>query len=253
MYGMPLGAIMKVTKKQHVLEAFIWNVNGDIPNEVTEVFKDGEYAGEFYEGSVVRYFRSPDISGTSLCPKCGKTYHEHGWIDQDENGITVCPGSYVIKYSDVEYAVLSPDAFEKLYVTVDTTEPVLNSSFQQRAHNFFTHCFGEQFPELLSDRQENQHRFLEESLEFVQSLGMTEAEAIALVAYVFSRPVGEPALEAGGVCTTLSILTHRYDINLIEAAEAELKRNYIIIDKIREKQQMKDELGFKNLRGNYER
>ena len=238
---------MNVTKQQHVLEAHQWLRNGDIPNEVTEVFTDGPYAGEFYEGSVVRYFRHPGISGEHVCPKCGHIMHDHGWIDQDDDGLTVCPESYVVKYSDVEYAVYTPEQFEKTFKAVDVDKPLFNITFQQRAYEFFVTCFSEQFPELMDDKQEDQHRFLEESLEFVQSLGMTQAEALGLVNYVFNRPVGNPLIEAGGVCTTLSILAKRYGIAINQAAEQELKRNYVIMDRIREKQRLKDKLGLKQL------
>lgn len=235
------------------MEAYIWNKNGDIPNEVTEVFKSGKYAGELYEGSVVRYFRHPNIDGNSICALCNKPYHDHGWIDQDEEGITVCPGSYVVKHSNVEYSVYSPEVFAKNFEMVDRRTPMFNHTFQERAYNFFSHCFQDQFPKLTNDPQENQHRFLEESLEFVQALGMTQAEALALVDYVFNRTIGDPALEAGGVCTTLAILAKRYNIDINEAAENELKRNYVIVDKIRDKQRLKDQLRFKELRSMYEK
>lgn len=46
-------------------------------------------------------------------------------------------------------------------------------------------------------------RFLEEALELAQAVGLTREKAIALVEYVYSRPVGDPAQEVGGVGVTL--------------------------------------------------
>ena len=37
------------------------------------------------------YFRHPNIPGTDTCADCGHIFHEHGWIDLGEDGITVCP------------------------------------------------------------------------------------------------------------------------------------------------------------------
>ena len=114
---------MLITEKQPLLEAHLWYKNGDIPGEVTERFTDGQYKGELYEGSVVRYYRNPSQSGTSVCPRCGNIYHVHGWIHQDEDGLTVCPGSYVIKDND-RYTVLDEAAFKEKYIIVSSAKGV---------------------------------------------------------------------------------------------------------------------------------
>ena len=64
-------------------------------------------------------------------------------------------------------------------------------------------CFTE---EICRDRVQRNHRFLEEALELVQSLGCTASEAHQLVDYVFGRPVGEPTQELGGAIITLHAL-----------------------------------------------
>ena len=64
-------------------------------------------------------------------------------------------------------------------------------------------CLG---PLIAADVTERNHRFLEEALELVQSKGCTASEAHQLVDYVFSRPVGEPFQELGGVMVTLAAL-----------------------------------------------
>jgi len=60
--------------------------------------------------------------------------------------------------------------------------------FQQRTRLWIEHCFG---LEIANDKDERNHRFLEESLELVQSLGCTKEEALKIVDYVYGRPVGE--------------------------------------------------------------
>lgn len=93
--------------------------------------------------------------------------------------------------------------------------------------------------EVCRDGTERNHRFLEEALELVQSLGCTQSEARQLVDYVFSRPVGEPKQELGGVMVTLSALASCHDMNLDTAGETELIRVWKNIDKIRAKQAAK--------------
>lgn len=148
-------------------EAIQWNKNGDHPddynNEVTGLERDqlrtwtGEEAKALeWEAQVVRYFRVPDpeFSGDKICPLCGKTFHEHGWIEEDKlykvpgdelietislstNSIpkgTVCPGNYVATFyvfadermegskpkMDKRYMVMEQKLFEKIYVPVNT-------------------------------------------------------------------------------------------------------------------------------------
>ncbi len=53
----------------------------------------------------VGYFRSPDISGETVCKSCGHIMHKHGWIDKPNGGETVCPGNYVYMNDDGESIV----------------------------------------------------------------------------------------------------------------------------------------------------
>lgn len=39
----------------------------------------------------VHPFRHPWIKGTDTDPECGRTWHDHGWIDRGDHGFTVCP------------------------------------------------------------------------------------------------------------------------------------------------------------------
>jgi hypothetical protein len=109
-------------------------------------------------------------------------------------------------------------------------------SYQKRVRAWVLHCFGET---IANDRQERCHRFLEESLELVQSLGCTKHEAQQLVDYVFSRDVGNPVQETGGVLVTLAALCSAAHINMTGAGNTELKRIWGKIEQIRAKQAAK--------------
>lgn len=50
---------MKYRKKPVVIEAVQWFKNGDHPEDGNQRFVSGEFAGELYEGKVVRYYRNP--------------------------------------------------------------------------------------------------------------------------------------------------------------------------------------------------
>lgn len=110
--------------------------------------------------------------------------------------------------------------------------------FQQRVQPWMMECFG---PVIAADRVERNHRFLEESLELVQSLGCTQSEAHQLVDYVFGRPVGEPAQEVGGVMVTLAALCLANGLDMHDAGEVELARISVpeTVAKIRAKQAAK--------------
>lgn len=109
-------------------------------------------------------------------------------------------------------------------------------TFQNRVQPWLLACFG---AEIAADKAERNHRFLEESLELVQSCGCTASEAHQLVDYVFGRPVGEPAQEAGGVMVTLAALCLANSLDMHEAGETELARIWTKVEAIRAKQAAK--------------
>lgn len=112
----------------------------------------------------------------------------------------------------------------------------MSYGYQERVHKWILHCFG---ATIGADKIERNHRFLEESLELVQAGGCTASEAHQLVDYVFARPIGETFQEAGGVMTTLAALCNAHEINLSNAAEAELARVWAKTEQIRAKQAAK--------------
>lgn len=109
-------------------------------------------------------------------------------------------------------------------------------AFQARVDDWLIACFGEK---IARDKIERNHRFLEESLELVQSNGCTASEAHQLVDYVFNRPVGELKQEVGGVMNTLAALCLANGISMDECGETELARVWTKVEKIRAKQAAK--------------
>jgi hypothetical protein len=109
-------------------------------------------------------------------------------------------------------------------------------SFQERVEAWLEACFP---LEVRSNRSERTHRFLEEALELAQANGCSRADALALVDYVFGRPKGDPAQEVGGVMVTLASLCSATGLNMDQAGDVELSKNWDRIELIREKQRLK--------------
>lgn len=110
---------------------------------------------------------------------------------------------------------------------------LFDDEFQARVHPWMQQCFGE---EISKDRTERNHRFLEESLELVQSLGCTASEAHQLVDYVFNRPTGQPYQEVGGVMVTLAASCLAVNLNMHKCGQIELDRIWTKVEEIRAKQ-----------------
>ena len=124
--------------------------------------------------------------------------------------------------------------YDSWALSANTTQPA--TPYQSRVHDWIIACFG---AEVGADQTERNHRFLEESLELVQSLGCTQSEAHQLVDYVFGREVGEPAQEVGGVMNTLAALCTAADLDMVDCGEIELTRVWTKVEKIRAKQAAK--------------
>ena len=119
----------KFRKKPVTIEATQWFRNGDHPADYLEPmydFDNGELR-EFdgahrkrngWEGSVVRYYRHPEVRGETVCRHCGETMHLHGWIDTLEGGHIVCPGDWVITGVKEERYPCKPDIFAATYEPV---------------------------------------------------------------------------------------------------------------------------------------
>lgn len=97
-------------KKPVIIEATQWFKNGDHPEDEVKSFEQGET-----EGKVVRYYRSPECDGQTLCKHCKKPMHVHGWIDTFEGGHIVCPGDFIITGVKSERYPCKPDIFHQTY------------------------------------------------------------------------------------------------------------------------------------------
>jgi hypothetical protein len=95
------------------------------------------------------------------------------------------------------------------------------NDFQERVGRWMLTCFNIDKARNVNERK---HRFLEESLELVQALGTSREEALVLVEYVFSRPVGEAHQEAGGALVTLAALCNAVRLNLGNCGMVEISR-----------------------------
>lgn len=110
--------------------------------------------------------------------------------------------------------------------------------FQRRVRKWLLKCFS---VKVATNQVERNHRFLEEALELVQSLGCTKQEALVLVDYVFDREAGDPVQECGGVMVTLAALCFANKIEMETSGEVELLRisDPEVMKKIQKKQAAK--------------
>lgn len=109
-------------------------------------------------------------------------------------------------------------------------------NYQERVANWLRECFGS---DVASSKLERTHRFLEEALELAQAGGCSRDDALALVTYVYSRPVGDVYAETGGVLVTLAGMAEAYEVDMAVAGETELARNQVRTSEIREKRARK--------------
>jgi len=82
---------MTYRRKKLVVEATVWNKDGDHPN-VTE-------------------FKMKGVSNLSKCLDCGERMHEHGMVNLAGRAIKVCPGDVLVHEQGESYP-MKPAAFE---------------------------------------------------------------------------------------------------------------------------------------------
>lgn len=107
------------------------------------------------------------------------------------------------------------------------------NDYQKRVGVWMMACFG---AEISGDRVERGDRLLEEVLELLQASGYDPARVDMLRNYVWSKPVGEPEQEMGGVMVTLAAYGLAHDLDMHEAGEVELGRVWGLVETIRAKQ-----------------
>ena len=105
------------------------------------------------------------------------------------------------------------------------------ANFQVVATDWAVNCLG---GDTVKDETERNYRFIEEAIELVQSLNCTKEDVLRIVDHVYSRPLGEPKQEVGGVMVTLAVLCSTNEISLKEASRVELLRIDKLSDMIRE-------------------
>ncbi|WP_436296239.1 Gp49 family protein [Variovorax sp. LjRoot175] len=127
-----------------MIAATQWFKNGDHPSDYADdqqgleggelrTFTGAERKANGWEGSVVRYFRHPDVSGESACKHCGVRMHEHGWIDTLEGGHIVCPGDFIITGVKGELYPCKPDIFAATYDLERAPQPVTEQELAAKA------------------------------------------------------------------------------------------------------------------------
>lgn len=153
--------------------------------------------------------------------------HYEKWMDDHDDA------SEPASYSRVTFGDLR--RLRAALATLTPASPEVDP-FQQRVQPWLMACFGEM---IAGDREERNHRFLEEALELVQACGCTASEAHQLVDYVHGRDIGEPAQEVGGVMVTLAALCLANGLDMHANGETELTRIWTKVEAIRAKQAAK--------------
>lgn len=123
---------------------------------------------------------------------------------------------------------------------------IFYDSLQERILPWLNEIFSE---EIVKNKTERNHRFLEEALELVQACSLPVEDAHRLVDYVYGREVGYKNQEVGGVMITLGALCLAWGINMHEEGEIELSRinQPDVMRKIQKKQAEKPILGSESL------
>lgn len=168
----------------------------------------------------------------------------HNAMADERNGIAdgdiIVKGCEAAGYCDPESAADSfkAEAAKRVLAALSPIPDaaVPGENFQSRVQPWLLTCFGEK---IAGDREERNHRFLEEALELVQACGCSASEAHQLVDYVFGRPVGELHQEVGGVMVTLAALCLANDADMHAAGWVELDRIWGKVEAIRAKQAAK--------------
>lgn len=138
---------------------------------------------------------------------------------------------------NVERHIGDDDRYGAAIEVMRDAEPTSDDvSFQDRVDPWMQACFG---AEISADKLERGDRLLEDVLKLLQSGDYPSERIAALTKYVWSREIGEPAQEVGGVMVTLAAYCLAHGLNMHTAGETELTRIWTKVDKIRAKQAAK--------------
>lgn len=125
----------------------------------------------------------------------------------------------------------------QIYRVNKLSSTLANNTFQERVRPWIYKCF----PDIADNIPERIFRFIEEATELAQSLGFSREDVYRTVTWVYSREIGEPYQEVGGVMITLAALCNAAGLDMHENGEIELRRINTpeMIEKIRAKQATK--------------
>lgn len=101
--------------KQIPTDAVRWFRNGDHPKDHSRRFA-GPATGEdpLTEGEIVRRYAHPQVSGNKTRLRCLRPAKAHGWLDQGDFSVVVCPGDWVVTVVG-GYRVIPNDTFITLF------------------------------------------------------------------------------------------------------------------------------------------
>lgn len=185
-------------------------------------------------GSKIRLVPSASSAGKSEAALLACT---KAWLQAPDDDNLNATAQRIVAFGALQKAMAASES-ALASAQASTAPGKLLAPFQHRVQPWLQLCFGEM---IAGDREERNHRFLEESLELVQSLGCSASEAHQLVDYVYGRPLGEPNQEVGGVMVTLAALCLANGLDMHENGETELQRisEPSMVLKIRAKQAAK--------------
>lgn len=113
-------------------------------------------------------------------------------------------------------------------------------SFQNRAYHWQVAMLGEKRG---MDPIDRGRRFVEEALEFSQSIGVTIGDVRLIADAVYGKPKGDPTAECGAALFTLAMAATTAGVQLLSAGETELERVTAKLEDIRSKDRMMQEQG----------
>lgn len=176
------------------------------------------------------------IKGAVVCKVCGSSCREE-FFDRtsirEPCTLFICSNSTALGGTCDNPANLTLKDWNSDNYKIPPSGP---RSLQERKHDWMVTCFDKT---ILEDHAERNRRFLEEAAEVVQAAGMSREEAHFMIDYVFDRPKGDVYKEAGGALLVLMTLATLHGFDLLQAGEAELRRIWPLVEKIREKHKTK--------------
>lgn len=113
-------------------------------------------------------------------------------------------------------------------------------TYQERVKDWIVDCFGAEYA---ANKKERCLRYLEESMELLQSLGIEKEDVFRMAVRTFGRPIGDPFQEVGGALVTLAALCATLNIDMQSAGEIQIAENIKNSDSIKVKHLLKIQEG----------